>query len=161
MGTSLKTDYSGLNNLNKKVKAIENKEVRTGFFDSYYTGEPTELHPNGYNVGVPIAVIARINAEGSFSNPPRDFMQATIDANATKINVRKSLVGYFNKQSLSKTLEQLGKEQAALMKEIIDSWRIHDSNSPQWVREKGFDKPLVYTQQMLDAVDFKIKNKNS
>ncbi|MBJ2227247.1 hypothetical protein I6U33_06535 [Pseudomonas carnis] len=144
---ALKLNLNGLQSLKKRLKALEKRDVKTGFFDSYYDD------------GTSVAQVAAWSNYGTSFHPERPFMNDTFMAHMNRQRIHKAIRDVFRSVANSNgqafnALNRLGKEVAEIMKQTIDDYPGH--NSPNTIAIKGFDDPLYDTGKMLRSVTFKI-----
>lgn len=143
------------------LRAIDGKKVEAGWFESarYKAG----TRPNGKaipasQVGMSIALIARINERGTATIPARPFMRyAEVLFSRDRIEIqakigKKVIEG---KISPDQALGQIGN---ALEAKIVESIKTGPwpRNADSTFESKGFDSPLRDTGQMFQTVTSKV-----
>lgn len=151
----------------KRLKKMgKNPLVEAGWFESarYQSGKGVPKE----QVGMSVALVARINEFGATIDrgtfkiviPPRPFMRG---AYAQILQKRDAMDKKIAKQFIRGqiTPEQMFKQVGLFMEgEIVDSiknggW---EGNAASTIKRKGFDKPLIHTGQMWQAVASKVTN---
>jgi hypothetical protein len=146
------------------LKKMNGQTVEAGWFETarYQAGKgvPQKM------VGVPVARIAKINEFGATIKrgkkiiriPARPFMRlATMNFKDKHTAIMQSLSKKIMRGQLKpeQALAQIGMFMEGLIVDSIKSgpWK---RNSPATIAKKGFDKPLIDTAQMWQAVTSKV-----
>lgn len=143
----IKLDLKGLHSLKKRLKALEKRDVKVGFFDE------------AYDDGMPVAQVAMLNNYGTHDIPERPFMEDTFLNKLNKARIKAALKDTFklvskNNGASLNALNKLGDTLKEIMKATIADYPGH--NSKATIARKGFDDPLYDTGKMLASVTFKI-----
>jgi hypothetical protein len=152
-------DYEKINQL------FKTKYIKVGFPDGGKVGRATQ-EGSGHRKMTTISEIATnaaIQEYGSRNEkiPARPFIQAALNKNKDEII---KLMFELDKKVLSKeitvedSLKVLGEALTSMIKQYI-ILLTEPANKPRTIKNKGFDKPLMDTNQMLDTVQFKVATK--
>lgn len=133
----------------KLLKDLKDKEVRIGI----QQGQDSED-------GVDLVDIAMFNELGTVNIPSRPFLRDSVDANADQINnflqsMKKQLLA---SGSAEDVLKKIGVFQKGLVQEQIVKGDFAP-NSPETIRRKGSDTPLVDTGRMRQSINYVIQQK--
>lgn len=110
--------------------------------------------------GVDMVDIAMFNELGTVHIPSRPFLRDSVDAHTDEINaflqsMRSQLV---RGSSAEQILKKIGVFQKDLIrKEIVNG--DFAPNSPETIKRKGSDKPLVDTGRMRQSINYVIQEK--
>jgi hypothetical protein len=148
----------------KALRAMGGYTVEAGWFSSARYQAGKRVDPK--MVGVPVARIARINEFGATIKrgnhtiiiPARPFMRGAVEKFKTERIKKQSVIA---RQLLS---GKINPEQAMMQIGLIMEGCIVDSiknggwveNAKSTIDKKGFDKPLIDTAQMWQAVTSKV-----
>lgn len=151
MGFTIKVETRKLEALCKRVSQFNGTEVEIGFFEEDKYGPE---NGNQY-----VANVAAYNEFGTTLNPTRPFMQETFGDAMNQLHMawafkRIVLSLLTNGRAVPRLLQQLGNDVADMLRVSIEDYP--GSNSPRWVRVKGFNDPLFHTGKMLESVKFVI-----
>ena len=114
----------------------------------------------GSDNGVDLVDIAMFNELGTVHIPSRPFLRDSVDAHSSEINaflqsMRTQLV---KGGSAEDTLKKIGVFQKGLIqKEIVNGDFV--PNSPETIKRKGSDKPLIDTGRMRQSINYVIQEK--
>lgn len=133
----------------KMLEDLDKLEVRIGI-----------QQEAGSEDGVNLVDIAMFNELGTVHIPSRPFLRDSVDAHAAEINaflqsMRTQLV---KGGSAEKVLKEIGVFQKGLIQNEI----VHGNfvpNSPETIKRKGSDVPLVDKGTMRDSVNYVIREK--
>lgn len=130
------------NNLNDKIKKIQNKKIQIGFFE-------TATYPDGTYV----ATVARDNNLGTYKVPPRPFFTYTIEKNKKKWLrlLKDGIIKYKNDKALHRVGEVIKND---ITKSIIQF--SSPPNALSTIKKKGSSNPLIDTGLLAKSVEFKI-----
>jgi len=152
----LKSNKKEWDRLKKRLIRFDTRKLDVGIFrDARY---------GAGNNNMPVAQVAYLNDQGSRTNPPRPFMTVDFIGYANSSFPKKAkqfflLLLFSNNNNYLKKLEELGEEYAFDLQEFILDYP--GSNSPAWIKEKGFDDPLYHTGVMVESVRHRMtKRKN-
>lgn len=125
-------------------KSAADKKVSVGFFESAK-----------YPDGTPVAAVAAYNEFGSDKTPARPFMRVAIDKNRDKWGKLLSSCLTMTGGDMEKALGMAAEIIVSQIQDEIRAWR-DPPNAASTIKKKGFDKPLVDTGQMLNAVSYEV-----
>ena len=114
----------------------------------------------GSEDGVDLVDIAMFNELGTVHIPSRPFLRDSVDAHSPEINaflqsMRTQLV---KGGSAEDVLKKIGVFQKGLIqKEIVNGDFV--PNSPETIKRKGSDKPLIDTGRMRQSINYVIQEK--
>lgn len=114
----------------------------------------------GSEDGVDLVDIAMFNELGTVHIPSRPFLRDSVDAHSPEINaflqsMRTQLV---KGGSAEDVLKKIGVFQKGLIqKEIVNGDFV--PNSPETIKRKGSDKPLIDTDRMRQSINYVIQEK--
>ncbi len=148
----------------KRLKSMKDQVIEAGWFESARYQAGKDVSPE--IVGMSVARVARINEFGATIKrgkakiviPSRPFMRGAY----AKIKAKRQEV---QKKIAKQIIEGKIKPEQAFIQiglfmegEIVDSiknggW---EANAPSTVKRKGFNKPLIHTGQMWQAVASKV-----
>ena len=151
MATIKQSNPSSLTILNARLKELDGKDARAGWFESAK-----------YPDGTPVAYVAAIHEFGSPVNniPPRPFMRPAVAENTPEWRdlmaqgARALLKGT---RTLTDVMNMIGTRAAgdiAKAIEAVDSPPL----KPATIARKGFSKPLVETGLMLQTVSHTVED---
>ncbi len=148
----------------KRLKTMKDQTIEAGWFESarYQAGKGV---PDA-QVGMSVARVARINEFGATIKrgkstiviPPRPFMRGAY----TKIKAKRNEI---QKKIAKQIIEGKIKPEQAFIQiglfmegEIVESIKNGGwvANAPSTVKRKGFNKPLIHTGQLWQAVASKV-----
>lgn len=140
--------------LYKQIDELKKGQVFIGFPE----GEATHTGPNGESADM--ALIAAYNEYGTSTTPARPFLKQTVDGNRDKIKAmcEQTAKDISDGKPTEQCLKQLGAFGVGLVQETIANGSFAP-NSPQTVKKKGSDKPLIDTGQMRQSVHYVIRKK--
>lgn len=157
MKSSVKVKKGEWKAIKTKLAKLDKLEVQTGFFrNARYVG--------GDHHGLPVAQVAAWQEFGINNIPSRPFFShyMMFQARADIISMmRQMFIAILSKSAFSNTindLEDIGEKlEKGLMKTIYE-W---DSppNVDWWAEEKGFNDPLIHTEQMVNSVEHRVKRR--
>lgn len=106
-----------------------------------------------------VAEVALWNEFGTDNNiPPRSFMRSTMDKNAFRyqriLNLQAIKI-YEGKQTVKGSLLHIGKIIAADMRKAVRDMAF-PPNKPSTIAAKGFNDPLIETEQLAKAIKHKL-----
>lgn len=138
----------------KQIDKLKKDQVFIGF------PEGKTVHTGSTGESTDMTLIAAYNEFGTSSTPARPFLKQTIDGNQDKIKAmcKKAAKDVADGKSAEQCLEQLGAFGVGLVQETIANGSFAP-NSPQTVKKKGSDKPLIDTGQMRQSVHYIIRKK--
>ncbi|QRE00520.1 hypothetical protein [Burkholderia phage BCSR129] len=158
----------GLEEHIKALQSAENVQVDIGWFETEVYPPNEERNRKG---GIPIAQVAYWNEFGNSRIPSRPFMRKAAADGRPKV---AALAAKLSPAVLSgqMTIEQALKQIGLLMEgEVVDSikgggWKENskitvegsppDKNGKQFIKGKGFNKPLIDTSLMFQKVASKV-----
>lgn len=110
--------------------------------------------------GVDMVDIAMFNELGTVHIPSRPFLRDSVDAHTDEINaflqsMRSQLV---RGSSAEQILKKIGVFQKGLIQEEIVNGDFVP-NSPETIKRKGSDKPLIDTGRMRQSINYVIQEK--
>lgn len=110
--------------------------------------------------GVDMVDIAMFNELGTVRIPSRPFLRDSVDAHTDEINaflqsMRSQLV---RGSSAEQILKKIGVFQKGLIQEEIVNGDFVP-NSPETIKRKGSDKPLIDTGRMRQSINYVIQEK--
>ena len=111
----------------------------------------------GSEDGVDLVDIAMFNELGTVHIPSRPFLRDSVDAHSPEINaflqsMRTQLV------KAEDVLKKIGVfQKGSIQKEIVNGNFV--PNSPETIRRKGSDKPLIDTGRMRQSINYVIQEK--
>jgi len=108
---------------------------------------------------IPVAQVAASNEYGvpEHNQPPRPFMRDTIQKN--RMQWRKLVQDNLPiLMDVEKMAEQLGMKMVKDVRKTILNFMI-PLNAPSTVKRKGFNKPLIDSEQMLESVKWKVNGR--
>lgn len=114
----------------------------------------------GSEDGVDLVDIAMFNELGTVHSPSRPFLRDSVDAHADEINsfLQSTKKNLLNGGSAEAALKRIGVFQKGLIqKEIRDG--DFAPNSPETIRRKGSDTPLIDTGRMRQSINYVIQEK--
>jgi hypothetical protein len=140
-------NFKGGDKLAEKLAEISaklNGSVDIGFFEG-------ETYPSGESV----PEVAFYNEFGTSKIPARPFFRTAIEDNAEKwgLVIAKNLEDSFDSDKALKAVGQIAAEDIT---SSINRWT-SPPNAESTKRIKDFNKPLIRTEQMLNAPSFKVK----
>lgn len=107
-----------------------------------------------YPDGTPVAMVAFWNEYGTRTIPVRAFFRTTISEN--KKNWVLSVQNLAKQHSDGKKiLGLMGEHIKGQIVNSINTWS-DPPNAPYTVKQKGFDKPLVWTGQMMRSISWEV-----
>lgn len=107
-----------------------------------------------YPDGTPVAMVAFWNEYGTRITKPRPFFRTTISEN--KKNWVLSVTELMRRHNDGKkVLGLMGEHIKGQIVNSINTWS-DPPNAASTVREKGFDKPLVWTGQMMRSISWEV-----
>jgi hypothetical protein len=148
----------------KRLKGMKDQVIEAGWFESARYQAGKDISPE--MVGMSVARVARINEFGATIKtkkakiiiPERPFMRLAYQRIRTKRqNVQKKIAKQIIEGKI--TPEQSFKQIGLFMEgEIVDSIKNGGwvANAPSTEKRKGFNKPLIHTGQMWQAVASKV-----
>lgn len=125
----------------------DNVVLRVGIIES-------ATYPDGESV----AQVAFNNEYGTSSIPPRPFFRQTIRNN--KAGWSLSVQNLLKSHDAEEAMRLLGSAMQGQLIVAITDWK-SPPNAPSTIAKKGFDKPLMDTKQMRDAIDFEVSSDES
>ena len=136
----------------KKIKQLAKLEVCIGF----------QRGSNTNDDGVDMVDIAVWNELGTAKMPARPFLRHTADNNKT--NIEKLAVLKFKEILNGKTEEEALNDIGIIIKALVQDTITHSKdwaieNKQSTIKRKKSDTPLIDTGQMLQAVNYFIKEK--
>lgn len=150
ISVKLKLDDRVWQKMERRLRRVQSKSVRVGWWRSYYPD------------GVSVAQVAAWNEEGHINGgmfagtytPPRPFIRTGFLPKA-KVTLQEYAKLFFlhieGSVKVSDFWNSLSKELEEKMKESILEFKI-PGNSPTTVAMKGFDDPLISSGNMYDSV---------
>lgn len=150
--STIKTDLKGLTSLKRKLRVLDGKNVKVGYWD-------TQSHPNSDKN---LAQIALINERGYFGLPVRDFMWTSFFAwkQSYSQNTAKNVVQnyLYRNQNINSLMKGIGEDMNYMIKWVIDADSFFVPNSPVTVKLKGSAVPLIDTGFMMNNAKIKLGN---
>lgn len=146
------TTFSGGEAMEKKLAEIARKlgngsTIKVGFLDG-----------STYPDGTPVAMVAAANEFGdpAMNRPPRPFIRNMISEKSPEWpdEISKILVatGYDGKATFSLMGERIKGQMQESIRNFSDP-----ALAESTIRKKGFDKPLIDTSVMINAVDYQVE----
>lgn len=135
----------------KKGKDLKKISTFVGWFEDSQD-YPANTPPNSSDKPLPVAQVAAYN---EFSRP---MIRSIIAKNKEKYG---DMMGDFGYQILCGTLvehtgfKEFGEKVSSDLKEHIVNLK-DPPNSPETVKIKGFNDPLIWSRRMLNSVSFKV-----
>ena len=164
-GGCMDITISGTDNLKNFVKKLkeqlQDSILEVGFLDSENATKAAQNEYGGYfKVDADYkekALKKGVHLSDYIGIPARPFMQNSIKSYASAWG--KQLAAQIPEQeyNIKKALGILGTRMVADVKNTIKDGS-YIENSPQTIKIKGFDKPLIDTGAMLNAVTYEIKS---
>ena len=109
-----------------------------------------------YPDGKRVAMVAAIQDFGGGKSPPRPFFRSMVADKSPQWGDAIASLLQSNDYDATKTMGQMGAGiKGQLQQSIVDFNGV--PLSPKTIAAKGFDKQLVDTSVMLNAVDFKVE----
>ena len=152
----------GYEDLLQRVRAMQNKSIEVGIFES----KGSELYPDATFLGklagsaVTVLDVAIWNEFGTDHIPERSFIRAWFDENAakTKEAVRLMLIAVKQgKYTPEQALELIAQRFVAeIQKRMAEG--IPPPNAPATIEMKGSDKPLIDTGQLRSSITYVVKD---
>jgi hypothetical protein len=106
--------------------------------------------------GLSVAQVAFWNEFGTTRAPPRPFFRRMIAAQSPQWGAQLGKIAKASGYDSKRTLDLMGENiKGELVKSIVDFTT--PALSPNTIRRKGFDKPLIDTGVMQRAVDHEVK----
>ncbi len=141
--------------LYKQINELKEGQVFVGFPE----GEETHTGTDGESADM--ALIAAYNEFGTSTTPARPFLKQSVENNQDKIKnmceqISKELV---NGKTAEQCLKELGTFGVGLVQDTITNGSF-EPNSPETIKKKGSDHPLIDTGQMRQAVHYVIRKKD-
>lgn len=163
MGVRITTVFSKDNSMWQKIRNNllkgNSKSVDVGFFEDAK-----------YEDGTQVAYVAQLNEEGHVNGPDslvsgavtpaRPFMRyfmMQLEKEGKLIDEMRNdlhLVAIGSK-SWKSFYDKLGEEAKEDVQKVIEQWFI-PMNAPLTVQMKGFNKPLIDSETMIDSVDYRV-----
>lgn len=149
------TKLDKFKDLQKTLEKISHQEVLIGVPDTKTERKAGEAASN--------AELAYIHEHGApMQNiPQREFLQPSIEHNIDKINAQQKKVleiGLENKSTQSE-LNKLGLLGQSIVKNwFTDSNNGWEPNTPETIKRKKSDKPLIDTAQLLNSITYVIRD---
>ncbi len=153
-----RVDYSGLVDLEKKLKTLESSSVDFGYVNS-------GIHSGA---GIPYASLAALLEWGNDKIPARPAFRDTIERLKAQRKGFEFFVGpvlgqYItsNTSSPKRVYDEAGSYLSDIYKTTMEDWFIHGSknrrNAQLTIELKGFNKPYVETGELVNHVDYRIR----
>lgn len=149
-------DMSGIAELEKKLAALESKQVDWGYVNG-------GIHSKA---GIPYANLAMLLEYGGFNIPSRPAFRDSIErlkSNHLRFesSVKPFLGQYLiDKKSLQSVLGIAGTHLSNRYSESMEYWVINGSdnrdNKDSTIAIKGFNQPFVETGELISHVDYRI-----
>lgn len=114
----------------------------------------------GSDNGVDLVDVAMFNELGTVHIPSRPFLRDSVDAHSSEINVflQSMRTQLIKGGSAEDALKKIGVFQKGLIqKEIVNGDFV--PNSPETIKRKGSDKPLIDTGRMRQSINYVIQEK--
>lgn len=175
-GRAISANITGGDAIRRHLKHIEKQlgagaAVKVGFLESAtYTGERASrpvprgtskeakfarfVHQQKGFTG-PVAQVALWNEYGTSRAPARPFMRFMVASKSPRWGIALGYALRRTDYDARAALAIMGEGISGQLKQSINEWK-DPPNSPYTVAVKGFNKPLVDSAQMLNAVDFQV-----
>lgn len=151
-------DFSGLEDLEKKLKTLESSSVDFGYVNS-------GIHSKA---GIPYASLAALLEWGNDKIPPRPAFRDSIERLKVKHKGFEYFVGpelgrYMMTRTTSpkRVYDETGKYLVDIYRTSMEDWFINGSmnrkNAQLTIELKGFNKPYVETGELVNHVDYRIR----
>jgi hypothetical protein len=141
-------EISGGDKLEAALKAISEKmsggSLSVGFLEG-------ATYPDGESV----AQVAFWNEFGTSRAPARPFMRSTIEDKQGEWATRIAGAAVHYDYDSAKVLGLMGETMKEDFQSSINGWT-NPRNADSTIATKGFDKPLIDTGVMLQAVDYRV-----
>jgi len=147
MKVTTELDLTGLKKLRSRLKRQEGQSLEVGHFDGHRHLDSPEHS---------VAEISVINQFGMNKIPARPYMLPTMQGNFIKAEILKSSAKIAKGDStVAKESRVLGMLIRDSMKALIEG-KIMPANSAVTISLKGFDHPLIATEQLVDDINFRL-----
>ena len=155
----------------QQLKELQSLHVKVGYQQGkkHYPPKPKTVRKNadgeaevsGSSTPIDVCEIAATNEFGTDKIPSRPFMRQTADhkeGELKKFMEDRAVEAVHGRITAEEAFTKIGvKTKGAIQQQIRDGEFVPDS--PQTIRRKGSDKPLIDTGRMRQSVDFFIEPK--
>ena len=133
----------------KILKELAKLEVAVGYQDG-----------TAYPDGTSVVDVALWNELGTVRSPSRPFLRKSVDGHKDEISrfMKRAVKEITEGKSVEEVLKKIGVFQQKIIRKEISSGNF-EPNSPETVRRKGSDKPLIDTGLMRQFVNYVIREK--
>lgn len=164
VSTKVSKDVKGLNNLKKKMRVLEQKEVHWGFL----SGSHSQADMSYAALAFLLEVGRRNEAGSGWDIPPRPAFRQSVSILRQSESFKKMLSGglstYLTEEgtgALSGFLDRTGRYLQNSYEESMINWKVNGTmyqhNRPMTIRLKGFDQPYVETGELTQNVQYQIE----
>ncbi len=133
----------------KILKELAKLEVAVGYQEG-----------TAYPDGTSVVDVALWNELGTVRSPSRPFLRNSVDGHKDEISrfMKRAVKEITEGKSVEEVLKKIGVFQQKIIRKEISSGNF-EPNSPETVRRKGSDKPLIDTGLMRQSVNYVIREK--
>lgn len=164
VSTKVQKNTKGLDNLKRKMRVLEQKEVHWGFL----SGTHSQADMSYAALAFLLEFGRRSESSSGWDIPPRPAFRQSISALRQSESFRKMLSGglstYMTESgtgALSAFLDRTGRYLQNSYEESMVNWKVNGTmyqhNAPMTIRLKGFDQPYVETGELTQNVQYQIE----